>query len=211
MKNYTQNRELSWLDFNKRVLEETTDETVPVLERLKFLSIYDTNLEEFFMVRIGSLTDLSKLKKQPIDSKSNMTASEQIEASLNKLVPMYEKKDQIYFDLVKDLADVGINIQKVSDLDDRAKSFCKFYFDTKIEPILSFQIIDRVHPLPRLANLSLSVVFDLVKKKSKSSNPKEIIGIIYSDVFTVGIFDFECQGFGVGKRKVVELFESQAI
>lgn len=179
MKNYTQNRELSWLDFNKRVLEEATDETVPVLERLKFLSIYDTNLEEFFMVRIGSLTDLSKLKKQPIDSKSNMTASEQIEASLSKLVPMYEKKDQIYSDLVKDLVDVGINIQKVSDLDDRAKSYCKFYFDTKIEPILSFQIIDRVHPLPRLANLSLSVVFDLVKKKSKSSKPKEIIGIIY--------------------------------
>ncbi|RXU78074.1 RNA degradosome polyphosphate kinase, partial [Enterococcus faecalis] len=86
-----------------------------VLERLKFLSIYDTNLEEFFMVRIGSLTDLSKLKKQPIDSKSNMTAREQIDASLNKLEPMYEKKDQIYFDLVKDLADVGINIQKVSD------------------------------------------------------------------------------------------------
>lgn len=179
MKNYTQNRELSWLDFNKRVIEEAMDKTVPVLERLKFLSIYDTNLEEFFMVRIGSLTDLSKLKKQPIDKKSGMTASEQIDACLTKLAPMYEKKDQIYFDLVNDLADVGINIQKFSDLDDKSKDFCQAYFDTKIEPILSFQIIDRVHPLPRLANLSMSVVFDLVKKKSKSSKPKEIIGIIY--------------------------------
>lgn len=179
MKNYTQNRELSWLDFNKRVIEEAMDKTVPVLERLKFLSIYDTNLEEFFMVRIGSLTDLSKLKKQPIDKKSGMTASEQIDACLTKLAPMYEKKDQIYFDLVNDLADVGINIQKFSDLDDKSKDFCQTYFDTKIEPILSFQIIDRVHPLPRLANLSMSVVFDLVKKKSKSSKPKEIIGIIY--------------------------------
>ena len=179
MKNFTQNRELSWLDFNKRVIEEATDETVPVLERLKFLSIYDTNLEEFFMVRIGSLTDLSKLKKQPIDSKSKMTAKEQIDACLDKLVPMYARKDQIYFDLVGDLADNGINIQKVSSLDEKARDFCQTYFDTKIEPILSFQIIDRVHPLPRLANLSLSVVFDLVKKKSKATNPKEIIGIVY--------------------------------
>lgn len=179
MKNYTQNRELSWLEFNKRVIEEAMDNTVPVLERLKFLSIYDTNLEEFFMVRIGSLTDLSKLKKQPIDKKSGMSASEQIDACLTKLGPMYEKKDQIYFDLVNDLADVGINIQKFSDLDEKSKDFCQAYFDTKIEPILSFQIIDRVHPLPRLANLSMSVVFDLVKKKSKSSKQKEIIGIIY--------------------------------
>ena len=179
MKNYTQNRELSWLDFNKRVIEEAMDKTVPVLERLKFLSIFDTNLEEFFMVRIGSLTDLSKLKKQPVDSKSGMSASEQIDTCLNKLVPMYERKDQIYFDLLSDLADVGINIQKVADLDKKASELCETYFDTKIEPILSFQIIDRVHPLPRLANLSMSVVFDLVKKKSKSASPKEIIGIIY--------------------------------
>ena len=91
MKNYTKNRELSWLEFNKRVIEEAMDNTVPVLERLKFLSIYDTNLEEFFMVRIGSLTDLSKLKKQPIDKKSGMSASEQIDACLTKLGPMYEK------------------------------------------------------------------------------------------------------------------------
>lgn len=179
MKNFTQNRELSWLDFNKRVIEEAMDPTVPVLERLKFLSIYDTNLEEFFMVRIGSLTDISKLKKQPIDNKSGLSPIEQIEASLDKLVPMYERKDQIYFELLGDLADNGINIQKVANLDQRDKDFCQVYFDTKLEPILSFQIIDRVHPLPRLANLSLSVVFDLVKKKSKSQNPKEIIGIVY--------------------------------
>ena len=178
MKNFTQNRELSWLDFNKRVIEEATDETVPVLERLKFLSIYDTNLEEFFMVRVGSLTDLSKLKKQAIDNKSNMTPSEQIDAILDKLIPMYEKKDKIYEKLLTDLTEVGINIQKVSDLDDKELSLCQLYFDTKIEPILSFQIVDRVHPLPRLANLSLSVVFDLEKKKSKKED-SGIIGIIY--------------------------------
>lgn len=158
MKNFTQNRELSWLDFNKRVIEEAKDRTVPVLERLKFLSIYDTNLEEFFMVRVGSLTDLSKLKKQAIDNKSNMTPTEQIRAILDKLIPMYEEKDKIYENLLEDLTEVGINIQKVSDLDEKDLSLCQVYFDTKIEPILSFQIIDRVHPLPRLANLSLSVI-----------------------------------------------------
>ncbi|WP_296114929.1 polyphosphate kinase 1 [uncultured Anaerococcus sp.] len=179
MKNYTQNRELSWLDFNKRVLDEARDKTVPILERLKFLSIFDSNLEEFFMVRIGSLTDLSRLKKQPIDSKSNLTASEQIDESLKKLIPMYQLKDEVYFELLSDLKKEGINILKVSDIDDKAKEFCKVYFDTKIEPILSFQIIDRVHPLPRLANLSLSVIFDLMKKKSKSTDTKELIGIAY--------------------------------
>lgn len=179
MKNYTQNRELSWLDFNKRVIEEAEDRTVPILERLKFLSIYDTNLEEFFMVRVGSLTDLSILKKQAIDNKSNMTPSQQIDAILSKLQPMYEKKDKIYEDLLGDLRQIGINIRKVSELDDKELRLCQIYFDTKIEPILSFQIIDRVHPLPRLANLSLSVIFDLAIKKNKNQEDAGIIGIIY--------------------------------
>lgn len=179
MKNFKQNRELSWLDFNKRVIEEAKDRTVPVLERLKFLSIYDTNLEEFFMVRVGSLTDLSKLKKQAIDNKSNMTPTEQIRAILDKLIPMYEEKDNIYENLLEDLTEVGINIQKVSDLDEKDLSLCQAYFDSKIEPILSFQIIDRVHPLPRLANLSLSVIYDLARKKSKNDENEGIIGIIY--------------------------------
>ncbi|WP_311537762.1 polyphosphate kinase 1 [uncultured Anaerococcus sp.] len=176
---FTQNRELSWLEFNKRVIDEARDKNVPLLERLKFLSIYDTNLEEFFMVRVGSLTDLSHLKKEPVDGKSKMTASQQIDAILDKLVPMYDEKDDIYEDLVYDLAEEGINISKVRDLSDKDKNRCKIYFDSKIEPILSFQIIDRVHPMPRLANLSLSVVFDLEKKKVKSQNTKETIGIIY--------------------------------
>ncbi|WP_311531509.1 polyphosphate kinase 1 [uncultured Anaerococcus sp.] len=176
---FTQNRELSWLEFNKRVIDEARDKNVPLLERFKFLSIYDSNLEEFFMVRVGSLTDLSHLKKEPVDGKSKMTASEQIDAILAKLVPMYEQKDDIYEDLVYDLAEEGIKISRVKDLSEREKSSCQIYFDSKIEPILSFQIIDRVHPMPRLANLSLSVVFDLEKKKVKSQSPKETVGIIY--------------------------------
>ena len=78
---YTQNRELSWLRFDGRVLDEAFDETVPLFERLKFVSIFESNLVEFFMVRIGGLSDLATLKRQPVDNKSNMTPAEQIECS----------------------------------------------------------------------------------------------------------------------------------
>ena len=174
---FTQNRELSWLEFNKRVLEEAKDPNVPILERLKFLSIYDTNLEEFFMVRVGSLTDLSKLKKQHIDNKSNMSPNEQLDAIFQKLIPMYRDKDEVFFSLQAELRKEGINLSKFENLSDRDRESLKIYFDTNIEPILSFQVIDRVHPLPRIANLSLSIIYDLEKEKDKKSN--EVCGIIY--------------------------------
>lgn len=174
---FTQNRELSWLEFNKRVLEEAKDPNVPILERLKFLSIYDTNLEEFFMVRVGSLTDLSKLKKQHIDNKSNMSPNEQLDAIFQKLIPMYRDKDEVFFSLQAELRKEGINLSEFENLSDRDRESLKIYFDTNIEPILSFQVIDRVHPLPRIANLSLSIIYDLEKEKDKKSN--EVCGIIY--------------------------------
>lgn len=173
---FTQNRELSWLEFNRRVIDEARDKTVPLLERLKFISIWDSNLEEFFMVRIGSLTDLSKLKKQAVCNKSNMTPREQIDAVLKKLIPMYKEKDEIYFDLLEDLRASGMNMTKVRDLGEADKNNLKAYFDSKVEPILSFQIIDKTHPLPRLANLSLSVIFKL---KDCDDRDKEIRGIVY--------------------------------
>ncbi|MDD7463924.1 MAG: RNA degradosome polyphosphate kinase, partial [Anaerococcus sp.] len=81
---FTQNRELSWLDFNERVLEEANDENVRLFERLKFFSIFGSNLEEFFMVRVGSLTDLSHLKKKAVDNKSGMTPEEQLSAIMKR-------------------------------------------------------------------------------------------------------------------------------
>lgn len=173
---FTQNRELSWLKFNDRVLEEAADKTVPLLERLKFLSIFDTNLEEFFMVRIGSLTDLSSLSKQAIDSKSGLSPKEQIDKVLEILPKSYAKKDEVYFDILEDLEEVGVRISKISDLDDKDLISCKNYFDSKIEPILNFQLIDRTHPFPRLPNLSIVIIFDLIATDKKR---KDKIGIIY--------------------------------
>lgn len=166
---FTQNRELSWLKFDQRVLEEANDKDVPILERLRFFSIFDTNLEEFFMVRVGSLSDFKNLKKKPVDSKSGMTSDEQIEAILTECIDLYRKKDQVYEQIVDDLKVNGINLLKVSELNEKDRKSVEYYFNTKIEPILNFQVVDRVHPFPRLPNLALCVLFSLVGQKDEES------------------------------------------
>ena len=107
-KEYTQNRELSWLKFNERVLEEAEDETVPLLERLKFVSIFTSNLDEFFMIRVGSLTELMHLKESSIDNKSGMDASQQLAAIYDAVKVLYKKRDKIYGDLERQLRVHGI-------------------------------------------------------------------------------------------------------
>lgn len=174
---FTQNRELSWLQFDQRVLEEANDKSVPLLERLRFFFIFDTNLEEFFMVRVGSLTDFKNLKKKPVDNKSGMTSDEQIDAILKECIDLYRKKDQVYNQLVDDLKVNGINLLKVSELSEKDKKYVEYYFNTKIEPILNFQIVDRVHPFPRLPNLALSVLFSLRKHNDKVSDRVGLIQV----------------------------------
>lgn len=172
---FTQNRELSWLKFDQRVLEEANDGDVPVLERLKFFSIFDTNLEEFFMVRVGSLTDFKNLKKKPVDSKSGLDSDQQIEAILDECVDLYKKKDQVYNQIVDELKVNGIKLLKVSELSEKDRKFVELYFNTRIEPILNFQVVDRVHPFPRLPNLALSVVFSL---RDINENESSSVGLI---------------------------------
>lgn len=174
---FTQNRELSWLKFDQRVLEEANDGDVPVLERLKFFSIFDTNLEEFFMVRVGSLTDFKNLKKKPVDSKSGLDSDQQIEAILDECVDLYKKKDQVYDQIVDELKVNGIKLLKVSELSEKDRKFVELYFNTRIEPILNFQVVDRVHPFPRLPNLALSVVFSLRDTNEKESSSVGLIQV----------------------------------
>lgn len=179
---FTQNRELSWLKFNERVLDEASDKNVRLFERLKFYSIFDSNLEEFFMVRVGSLTDLSNLKKKAVDNKSGMTPEDQLDEIMKRSIPLFEKKDKVFDDIVEDLKKEGFYINKVSELGDKEKEYLAYYFDSKIEPLLNFQIVDTVRPFPRLPNLSLSVIFKLKKASKNKKKDKDVdfdLGLIF--------------------------------
>lgn len=179
---FTQNRELSWLKFNERVLDEASDKNVRLFERLKFYSIFDSNLEEFFMVRVGSLTDLSNLKKKAVDNKSGMTPEVQLDEIMKRSIPLFVKKDKVFDDIVEDLKKEGFYFNKVRDLEDKEKEYLGYYFDSKIEPLLNFQIVDTVRPFPRLPNLSLTVIFKLkkdFKNKKKDKGEDFALGLIF--------------------------------
>ena len=105
---FTQNRELSWLHFNQRVLEEAADDSLPALERLKFISIFSSNLDEFFMVRVGSLFDLQKACPSNVDERSGMTPAQQLEAIYAAIPDLIERKKEIYTMVYQDLVSQGI-------------------------------------------------------------------------------------------------------
>ena len=101
---YTQNRELSWLKFNQRVLEEAQDPDVPLLERMKFVAIFTSNLDEFFMIRVGSLYDMASLKEMELDRRSKMTPKEQLERIYEAVEPLYKERDKTYSEIKKRLS-----------------------------------------------------------------------------------------------------------
>ena len=139
---YLQNRELSWLTFNERVLDQGADETVPLLERLNFISIFWSNLQEFFMVRVGSLTDLSLVKKHIIDSKSGMTPTEQLEAIYARCHELYPIQERTYESVRKLLCEHGVCGLRPEDLDDEQRAFLSGYVHKNVMPFLSPQIIN---------------------------------------------------------------------
>ena len=158
---YTQNRELSWLRFNERVLEEALAEEVPAFEQLKFISIFTSNLDEFFMIRVGSLYDQTFLPKPQIDNKTGMTAEEQLGKVFEATAPLYEKKDKIYKRVAERLTEKGITKVRIEQLQPQEKKFAEEYFYNYIQPILSPQIINAHHPFPHLINKGLYLVLCL--------------------------------------------------
>lgn len=158
---YTQNRELSWLRFDQRVLEEAKDEKVPLLERMKFVSIFTSNLDEFFMIRVGSLYDMAAADDTKKDSKSGMTPSEQLDAIYEAVAPLYKARDKVYGEIKKQLVPYGICSLSMKELEQQEKKFIKKYFKEQVLPVLSPQIVDANHPFPHLLNKEIYVVASL--------------------------------------------------
>lgn len=167
------NRELSWLKFNERVLDEARRDGVPLCERLTFLSIYQTNLEEFFRVRVGSLQDQNLICPNDRENKTNMTPAEQISAIFSRVRELNSRKDVIYDELQSRIAEYGIRFVSFKDLDKDEENALKKYFNKEVLPLLSIMIVARKQPFPFLRGQEIYAVASLDKK-----NGKERIGII---------------------------------
>lgn len=169
---YKQNRELSWLRFNERVLEEANDKTVPLLERLKFVSIFTSNLDEFFMIRVGILFKMAEIKKHWKDNKCQMTASEQLDAIFSETSKLYKKKDSTYSQIKSELSEQGIEFVAYKKCNKEEKKFLKEYYQDNILPLLSPQIVDARHPTP---NLQSKISYIVASLKNKNKN---ILGLV---------------------------------
>ena len=163
--NYTQNRELSWLRFDQRVLEEARDKSVPLLERMKFVAIFTSNLDEFFMIRVGSLYDMVQTDEKHRDSRSGMTPQEQLDAIYEAVAPLYKERDKTYTEIKKELSPYGICGLDFKELEADEKKYVKKYFKEQILPVLSPQIVDSSHPFPHLLNKDIYVTASLNKKE----------------------------------------------
>ena len=170
--NCTQNRELSWLKFDHRVLEEAQDQTVPLLERLKFVAIFTSNLDEFFMIRVGSLFDMAATDPKAVDARSGMTPMEQLDAIYQAVAPLYKERDKTYADIKKQLAPYGVCSLNFKELESNEKKYVKKYFKEQMLPVLSPQIVDANHPFPHLVNKEIYVTANLKQKN------KTMLGIV---------------------------------
>lgn len=173
MDNMYMNRELSWLKFNERVLEEAENPSVPLCERLTFMSIYQTNMDEFFMVRVGSLFDQTLLQKEIRENKTGMTSQEQVDAILKQTRKTDCRKEAVYDELMECIAKEGIQILRFQDIDSEGCKYLEKYFDSEIAPLISPTVVGRRQPFPFLRNKEIYAVVVLETK-----NKKERIGLI---------------------------------
>ncbi|HKM32169.1 MAG TPA: polyphosphate kinase 1, partial [Oscillospiraceae bacterium] len=167
------NRELSWLKFNERVLEEAQDESMPLYERLGFVSIFHNNLDEFFMVRVGSLHDQTLLKRETRENKTNLTAQEQLDLIAPRVGYLLGVKDETFAHIMGRLSERGIVHADMSSLSDEENKYLETFFTREILPIVSPSIIDGQHLFPFLQNKEIYIGVEL---SSKSKSPT--VGII---------------------------------
>ena len=181
------NRELSWLEFNRRVLSESLNPKIPLMERLKFLSIYFSNLDEFFMVRVGSLHDQSIVEPNKLDDKTGLNAAGQIDAILKKVAEINPIAERAWESIKQQMRAQDIDLMDTQHLNKLDEQIVQKYFSENIRPLLSPQIIDRQHPFPFLKNKEqfiLTVLED--KEKDKSKDKSETKG----DSLKLGIVSF---------------------
>ena len=167
------NRELSWLKFNERVLEEAENPNVPLCERLTFASIYQSNLDEFFMVRVGSLIDQMLVAKDSTDNKTHMTPKEQIQAILPQVEILNKRKDEVYRKLMAKIEEYGVRLVDFSKISEDESKFLEAYFDVEISGLISPTIVGKRQPFPFLKNKEIYAVVILTTKSGK-----ERLGII---------------------------------
>lgn len=180
---YTQNRELSWLRFNQRVLEEARDEQVPLLERMKFVAIFTSNLDEFFMIRVGSLYDMAAVDNKTTDGRSGMTAKEQLDCIYEAVAPLYKERDKTYAEIKKQLYPYGVCGLDFKELEAQERKHVKNYFKEQVLPVLSPQIVDINHPFPHFLNKEIYVIASLKYENRRMLGivpiPQYISDVIY--------------------------------
>ena len=150
---YFQNREISWLEFNKRVLDQARDESVPLLERLNFCSIFWSNLQEFFMVRVGSITDLALVKSKIIDKKSGWTPEQQLKKIYERTQELYPYYEQTYLEITNRLKAMHVERVAIDSVNEEQRHFLDDCFNCYVRPFLSPQIVNSRHPFPHLTNV----------------------------------------------------------
>ena len=173
MSNVYMNRELSWLKFNERVLEEAENPEVPLCERMTFVSIYQSNLDEFFRVRVGSLQDQMLIRTEIRENKTKMTSAEQIRAIIKEVKKLNQRKDKAYEKLMKKIEEYGITLINHASAKSEEKKFLEKYFMKEIMPLSSPTIVGKRQPFPFLKNGEIYAVVVL-----ETRNKKERIGII---------------------------------
>ncbi|MGL5541103.1 MAG: polyphosphate kinase 1 [Erysipelotrichaceae bacterium] len=163
-RHFYQNRELSWLKFDERVLEEAKEERLPLFERLRSVGIFEHNLDEFYMIRVGSLFDLSHLKEPIVDNKTGMSVSQQLDAIYLRTHELYKAKDQVVQNLLHRFKTEGMEIVEIKELSSKETSVLDAFWRKQLQPILSPQIVDMHHPFPHIASNTLFVGLWLKKE-----------------------------------------------